>query len=203
MIFAAFCVVLLATFCGHSNKNDAIDSDSIAIMDMVETVAAANTTYINKDSIGAVYIGQPITELADSIPSLYTSKENGASPDAVTVTFSNPDGEQFVAYDFGEGKIDVLNVIGTDIKVNAPGGEFGLGDSFSKVLQLPGVAVEWSGYDDSGMWYWTWEGLWFAPSQDKLSPELSRLLYNSGTEPAASDFSEENTVGFIGTGLPF
>lgn len=193
----------MASSCGNSNKNETTDSDSIAIMDMVETVVAANTTYIDKDSIGAVYIGKPITELADSVPNLYTSKENGASPDAVTVTFSNPDGEQFVAYDFGEGKIDVLNVIGTDIKVKSPEGEFGLGDSFSKVLQLPGVTAEWLGYDDSGMWYWTWEGLWFAPSQDKLSPELSRLLYNSETEPAASDFSEENTVGFIGTGLPF
>lgn len=195
--------MLFAASCGVSDKTEAADSDSTAIPDMVEAVVASNATYIDKDSIGAVYIGMPMSELADSVAGLYTSKEYGATPDAATVTFSNPDGEQFVAYDFGEGKIDVLNVTGADIKVMAPEGEFGLGDPFTKVLQLPGVAAEWSGYDGSGMWYWTWEGLWFAPSQERLTPELSRLLYNPETEPAASDFPEGDTVGFIGTGLPF
>lgn len=203
LLLTVFCGGIMVSSCGNSNKNEASDSDSATIMDMVETVASDHTAYITKDSIGAIYIGKPMVELADSVHLLYSSKENGASPDAVTVTFSNEDGEQFIAYDFGEGNIDVLNVIGTDIKVNAPAGEFGLGDSFSRVLELPGVTAEWSGYDDSGMWYWTWEGLWFAPSQDRLSPKLSRLLYHSATEPEASDFSEENTVGFIGTGLPF
>lgn len=66
----------MASSCGNSNKNETTDSDSIAIMDMVETVVAANTTYIDKDSIGAVYIGKPITELADSVPNLYTSNHD-------------------------------------------------------------------------------------------------------------------------------
>ena len=201
---AALCSLYLHNSCGNSHKESISDSDSIAVMEMVETVAASNApAHISKDSIGKIYIGMPMHEIQDSVPALYTRKENGASPDAVTVTFSNDNGEQFVAYDFGEGKIDVLNVIGTDVAVMSPQGDIRLGDSFRKVLELPGVESEWSGYDDSGTWYWTWNGLWFAPAQDKLPSKLSQLLYHSDKEPTADDFSDEVSIGFIGTGLPF
>lgn len=79
----------------------------------------------------------------------------------------------------------------------------GIGDSFANVLSIPGVQAEWIGYDDGGMWYWTWDGLWFAPSQQGLGEILSRKLYDSKETPSAADFSDDVKVGFIGTGLPF
>ena len=112
-----------------------------------------------------------INAVPDSVPGLYVRKVNGASPDAVTIDFEDEDGERFIAYDFGEGKIDVINLIG--------------------------------GYDGGGMWYWRWEGLWFAPSQDNLPTVLSRRLYHSESAPTSADFTDDVTVGFIGTGLPF
>ena len=197
---------LVVTGCGGGNKNMTADSDSIysdMTAETVSTVATVASSYITKDSIGHIFIGMPFHEVPDSVAGLYNHKENGASEDAVTITFSNPDGEQFISYDFGEGNIDVLNVIGRDIKVKAPDGDFGLGDKFTKVLELPDVKTEWSGYDGGGSWYWVWEGLWFAPSQETLTDSISRRLYNYDTAPTPADFTDDVTVGFIGTGLPF
>lgn len=202
LMFMALSAVILSG-CG-GNKAEKADSDSIAEAEIMEAVAAVrNASYITNEGVGPVHIGLPMTEVADSVPGLYNHKENGASPDAVTITFSDADGEQFVAYDFGEGKVDVINVIGNALAVSAPNGDFGIGAPFSKVLELPGVQAEWTGYDDGGMWYWTWHGLWFAPSQENLPENLSKRLYLSEEEPVATDFNDNVTVGFIGTGLPF
>lgn len=198
----AVMAIVLAS-CGGKKSEAYEESDSVAIMEMVDIVAGERIPTLTKDSLGEVYVGRRMAELADSVPGLYSHKENGASPDAVTVTFSNADGAQFVAYDFGEGNVDVINLVGRDVAVSTPGGDVRLGDSFEKILSLPGVVAEWSGYDDSGSWYWTWEGIWFAPSAESLTPELSRVLYQSAEEPAADKFSDEVKIGFIGTGLPF
>jgi len=203
IIYTALFVLTLSS-CGRSQKNEISDSDTNTVAEIATTVDVERRhTYITKDGVGAVLIGTPVNSLPDSMPGLYTSKENGASPDAVTVDFSDENGQQFVAYDFGEGNIDVINLIGTDIYVDAPEGSFGLGAPFSKVLELPGVEAEWSSYDENGMWYWIWEGLWFAPAQENLPEELASKLYRSGQAPDSKDFTEKVTVGFIGTGLPF
>lgn len=202
---AIYGVILAAvlTSCGHSGSQKEAESDSIAVMDMVETVASEYRAYLTKDSIGSIWIGQELSEIPDSVPGLYNKKEPGATPDAVSVVFRQNGEEEFVAYDFGEGKIDVLNVIGSGVKIHTPHGEIGLGDSFAKVFELPGVKAEWSGYDESGMWYWTWEGIWFAPDQTNLPKELSQKLYHSGHAPTEKDFIDSIGIGFIGTGLPF
>lgn len=195
---------LLFVSCNGKTENHESDSDSLEVLTPeVEVVQEGIHHILTKDSIGSIWIGQSVNEIPDSVPGLYTEKENGASPDAVTIVFKGPEGERFIAYDFGEGKIDVLNLIDTSVKVKAPRGEFGIGDSFTKVLELPGVTEEWSEYDNSGTWYWRWEGLWFAPSQETISEHLSRRLYHSGQAPTRADFDEDVTIGFIGTGLPF
>ncbi|MDE6577121.1 MAG: hypothetical protein K2J82_02235 [Muribaculaceae bacterium] len=205
LIYFALGVMILCS-CGSKKTSDT-DSDSIIageeIVEVMETDSVSPVAYITRDSIGSIHIGMPMKEIPDSVPGLYNKKVNGASQDAVTVEFSNEKGESFVAFDFGENKIDVLNLIGNYVKVKAPRGDFSLGDKFSRVLELPGVKAEWAGYDDTGMWYWTWEGLWFAPSQENLSETLTRRLYHSDMPPTVADFNEEVTIGFIGTGLPF
>lgn len=200
----AFAALLAAGCGGNKPQGPIADSDSVALHDIEAVVeAVGNSCRITKDSVGQVAVGMSLAELPDRIAGLYSHKEQGASPDAVTVTFSNGDGEQFVAYDFGEGTVDVINVIGRDVHVGGPDCEFGLGAPFSRVLSLPGVEAEWAGYDNGGCWYWIWEGLWFAPSQEGLSVPLASKLYHSGQAPVASDFTGSETVGFIGTGLPF
>lgn len=196
-------VAIAVTSCG-GQKGQTVDSDSIHEPETVESEpVATEEILLTSEGVGIIAIGMPMSEIPDSVPGLYTSKENGASPDAVTVTFSNPDGQQFVAYDFGEGNVDVINVIGNDVKVQGVRETLDFSSPFSKVLELPGVEAEWTGYDDGGMWYWKWHGLWFAPTQENLSTDLSHRLYHSGQAPTFKDFTEDVKIGFIGTGLPF
>ena len=196
--------LLLLAGCGSSDNKSVGESDSVAESEIIEAVEAVRkANFITKDSVGGIMVGASVNTIPESIPGLYTSRQHGASQDAVTVSFSDDSGEQFVVYDFGEGKIDVINVVGPAIKVDALDGVFGIGDSFANVLSIPGVQAEWIGYDDGGMWYWTWDGLWFAPSQQGLGEILSRKLYDSKETPSAADFSDDVKVGFIGTGLPF
>ena len=204
LFYLAVMTVLLVG-CSKGNSTGNSDSDSILGEEeiMVEKDSIGPAVYITRDSIGAIKIGMPMNEIPDSVAGLYNKKTLGASQDAVTIEFSNKYGESFVAYDFGENKVDVLNLIGNYVKVKAPRGDFSLGDSFRKVLELPGVKAEWAGYDDTGMWYWNWEGLWFAPSQENLPEILARRLYHSDMHPTQADFTDEVTIGFIGTGLPF
>lgn len=200
-----FLSLMILCACSGTGKQGA-DTDSVASASeftAVDTVSREATHYISKDSVGSIWIGMSVNEVHDSVPGLYIKKENGTTPDAVTMVFSTEKGESFIAYDFGESKVDVINLISDEIKVKAPRGDFSIGDSFENVLNLPGVTAEWAGYDDSGMWYWTWEGLWFAPSQENLPEALSHRLYQSNSAPTPADFTPEVTVGFIGTGLPF
>lgn len=205
MIFAGVGIAgMLLCGCSKGSGSETSDSDSVNVEETLTEEGPEGTVYyITRDSIGPVRIGMNIEAVPDSVDGLYNKKVTGASPDAVTIEFSNANGESFVAYDFGEHKVDVVNLIGNYIKVKAPRGEFSLGDEFSRVLELPGVKAEWAGYDDTGMWYWTWEGLWFAPSQENLSETLTRRLYHSDMAPTHNDFSDDVTIGFIGTGLPF
>ncbi len=196
---------LALTGCGKGQKVNETGTDSIVMENPAdEKVAEIPVAYLTKDSIGGISIGMPMNEVPYTLEGLYTRKENGASPDAVTIEFFEDNSPRFVVYDFGEGKIDVINLIGSDVKVKTLKGDLGIGDRMAEVLDLPGVTAEWSGYDGGGMWYWTWEGLWFAPAQENLSAPLSQRLYHSGQAPTMKDFQEENvTIGFIGTGLPF
>lgn len=195
--------IALLAGCRQNGESGSSDSDSIAIAEMVEEVVSSYRAQLTKDSIGAVAIGADMHSLPHVVAGLYDQREPGASQDALTMMFRQNGEDEFLAYDFGEGKIDVINAVGRGVKVVVPGGEIGLGDRFSLVLGLPGVQPEWTGYDDGGMWYWVWEGIWFAPGQDSLPEDLSKLLYNSNQAPEAKDFPDNITVGFLGTGLPF
>lgn len=199
----AFMAVVLASCSGKKDKSaEEMDSTPEA-MEEVEDIRETTNYLLTQEGVGSIWIGQSINDLPDSIPGLYGSKEMGASPDAVTIEFKGPQGGRFIAYDFGEGKIDVINLLDSSVKVGTPDGEFGIGDSFSNVLQLPGVEEEWSGYDNVGTWYWKWNGLWFAPAQESISETLGKRLYQSEKAPTPSDFDDSVKVGFIGTGLPF
>ena len=202
-LFYAFGAFLLVSCSGSQGKGSA-DSDSIEeTASLVDSIPAEPRPVLTKDSIGGIFIGESVNDVPDAIEGLYTAKENGASPDAVTIVFKGAEGERFIAYDFGEGKIDVINLIDTVAQVKAPRGMFGIGDKFSNVLQLPGVETEWKGYDNSCTLYLKWEGLWFAHTKDTISENLSRRLYQPIQAPTPADFDDSVTVGFIGTGLPF
>ncbi len=133
----------------------------------------------------------------------YASTTLDSTPDAQTISFNDPQGDPiFTAYDFMEGKVDVIALNGTRYGVATPEGELRIGDEFSKVLALPGVRSEWQGLDDNGVWWWTWKGLWFGPDEAGMSESLSEKMCDPKRPPMASDFSGVKT-GYVGTGTPY
>lgn len=217
-----FMALALLAGCGRGNQSDGSSVDSVGtdtastLNPADHTVAEAARIYLSAhalghmdtegriDSVNGIMVGIPIEGVPDSIAGIYTSKKSGSGRDASYIEFYEEDAPRFVVYDFGEGNVDVINLVGSDVRIRTLKGDLAIGDRMGAVLDLPGVTAEWSGEEGRGSWYWCWEGLWFAPDQRKLSTELSHRLYHSGQAPTMKDFDDEDVrIGFIGTGLPF
>lgn len=204
ILLLAFVVLSLVSCGGKKSDYRDVDSDTVAVNPADLEEAEATPAYLTKDSIGCIAIGMELAEIPDSVGGLYSSRNVGESRDAMSIEFFDNGAPRFVIYDFGEGKVDVINLTDNSIKVATVNGDLGIGDPMEKVLELPGVEAEWCGYDDGGMWYWVADGIWYAPDQSSLTPELSHRLYHSGQAPTVRDFEKGGiTIGFIGTGLPF
>lgn len=103
-LFYAFGAFLLVSCSGSQGKGSA-DSDSIEeTASLVDSIPAEPRPVLTKDSIGGIFIGESVNDVPDAIEGLYTAKENGASPDAVTIVFKGAEGERFIAYDSAKGR---------------------------------------------------------------------------------------------------
>ena len=84
-----------------------------------------------------------------------------------------------------------------------PEREIRTGDEFSKVLALNGVESEFQGFDDMGIWYWKWNGLYFGVDETNIPESLGTALSDGKRPPRAADFTPDVKIGYIATGLPF
>lgn len=200
LIYVAAALAMAA--CGKKDNSGQQATDSVGVNDSTASVVTKKY-YLTADSLGPVKIGMEWKDTPPMVEGLYDNRKEVKSPEAVEFMFENEGRESFAAYDFGEGKVDVICLFDSVVGIQAPRGDIHLGSPFKQVLELPGVTAEWNSIDEDGMWYWVYEGLWIGINQDNLSPALSTRLYNSTQAPTASDFSGNETVGFIGTGLPY
>lgn len=195
--------LLAMAACGGNGGGNSADSDSAAVDSIADSIAAIPRFYLTADSLGPVHVGMKTDSLPEQVEYLYSDMRISTSPDATVNVFDDEGSTRFVTYDFGESRIDVISLSDSVVAVKAPRGDIRMGEEFAKVFELPGVKAEWSGYDSEGMWYWVWEGLWFAPVQEGLDPVLSSRLYNSHQAPTQADFSGNETIGYIATGLSY
>lgn len=182
-----------------------MDSDTI-VADVEATDSLPGEYYLTPEGVGPVAVGELISNLPSYMPGLYTAIEHGDTDQAQEYIFHNNGAAVMTALDFMEGKIDVLYLSTPGIKVQTPAGDIQIGDSFSKVLSLPGLEKEFETIDEegsAGMWYWKWDGLWFTVDQSRLTPVLVDKLYSDEKEPLSVDFDDKVKIGYIGTGLPF
>lgn len=202
-------LILLLSSCGGSKSSGNAAADSVSADTVMAEVPVAdsleNMFYLTKDGIGAIHIGDEIKDMPEEIPGLYTEIVHGETDQAQEYVFRSADEVSFTALDYLEGKIDLIFLDSPLVKVKSPSGSFGMGDSFDNVLALPGVTPEWYSRDDNGhgIWYWTWEGLWFTVNQERLTPSLQDKLYTSEEAPVSEDFDSDIRIGYIGTGAPF
>ena len=202
---SALLLLMLSACSGSSGKSaetavDTAMADTLA----VEEQKPARTHYVlTSEGIGPVAPGMKTQTWPELAEGLYDSVEAGLGGDADQYEFYLEGQPMVTVMDYGQGEADLVVVSDPSLKAKVGEEELGLGDSFSKLLQQPGIRAEWKQLDEDGMWYWTYGGLWFAPSQEHLSPELSSKLYDSKKAPVSSDFPPEVGIGYIGTGLPF
>ena len=206
-VVLAFATAVIS--CGGGSSDRVADSVGSAVEKADEAVDVPSDVLMCADSVylssgGAIPIGLDVTDIPESIDGLYDNVERDTQESIGEYHFMHGEEYIFTALDFGDGRIDLL--MANTFSIIAPfAGEspVGLSVPFSRILGLPGVQTEWCELDDTGMWYWTWRGLWFAPDQSHLTPSLSTSLYNEEKRPSVNDFDDSVTVGYFGTGCPF
>lgn len=181
---------------GYSAKSDSARTES-----MESPVAGPVEFFLTSDSIGPVRVGEKISDLPQAVANLYDVVLTTETPDAMAYTFLLADVPQFTIYDFMEGKVDVIALEGNARAINTPDGEMRTGDEFSKVLALKGVESEFQNFDDSGIWYWKWNGLYFGVDETGISESLGAALSEGKRPPRASEFTPDVKIGYIATGL--
>ena len=203
LYIAGICLLFLAS-CGSNKKSAGADSsDSAQTAQMESPVAGPTEFFLTHDSIGLVHVGEQIAQLPEAVANLYDVVLPTETPDAMAYTYLLADVPQFTIYDFMEGKVDVIALEGNARAVSTPDGQIRVGDEFSKVLALKGVESEWESLDDTGIWYWKWNGLYFGVDESGISEKLGEALCNGQKPPRAADFTPDVKIGYIATGLPF
>ncbi|MCM1368886.1 MAG: hypothetical protein NC204_00765 [Candidatus Amulumruptor caecigallinarius] len=199
---AALC--LLAACSGNKQTLPADSSaDSVSNEAGADLVMPAQPFYLTADSIGPVRVGAKIVSLPKQVPDLYDTVLPVETPDAMAYTFLLGDEPQFTIFDFMNGNVDVIALEGNARSVSTPEGDIHVGDEFAKVLRLPGVESDWQNFDESGIWYWKWNGLFFGVDETAISTELSAALAEGRRPPRAFLFTPDVKIGYIATGLPF
>lgn len=201
---AGLCLLMLAS-CGGNKKRVVEEgtTDSSRTVEMESAAAGEVELFLTCDSIGPVRVGENIAVLPETVENLYDVVLTTETPDAMAYTYLLADVPQFTIYDFMDGKVDVIALEGNARAVSTPDGPLRVGDEFSKVLALKGVESEWESLDDTGIWYWKWNGLFFGVDESGISEKLGEVLCNGQKPPRAADFTPDVKIGYIATGLPF
>lgn len=202
---AALAAGLLLSSCGGGGGTSASGrgSDSAQTAELESTVAGPTEFFLTRDSIGPVHVGADVASLPQAVANLYDVRLATETPDAMAYTYLLANVPQITVYDFMNGKVDVIALEGNARAVETPEGPLRVGDPFSKVLALPGVKSEFQGFDDMGIWFWEWHGLYFGVGETGLPQKMGEALGNGQRPPKASDFTPEVKIGYIATGLPF
>lgn len=203
-IYVTVASVMIFASCGGNKKDtNAYESDSASTSEMLSDIAGPVDYFLTQDSIGPIRVGETISSLPAAVPNLYDVMLTTDTPDAMAYTFLLADIPQFTIYDFMEGKVDVIALEGNARAIQIPDGELRVGDEFTKVLSLPGIQSEWEGFDDGGVWYWKWNGLYIGVDETNIPEKLGEALCDGKRPPRAAAFTSDIKVGYIGTGLPF
>lgn len=204
LMTAAALMMALAACSGNKKAESASKTSDSALTEQMESPVAGDTAfYLTREGIGPVHTGESVSALPAAVPNLYDHMLTTDTPDAMAYTFLLADVPQFTIYDFMAGKVDVIALEGNARGVQTPRGEIRVGDEFSKVLALDGSESEWESYDDGGIWYWRWNGLYFGVDETNISDKLADALCNENTPPSAALFTPAVKIGYIATGLPF
>lgn len=203
----------LLCMCGHKDGSTATDanSDTTVIKPESDDRAAGKTgtplPILTADSLGAVRVGMAIDSLPPVCEAFYDSIGRITECEYEEYVFSRQGKPMFAVMDFGDGKVDLITLLSSEIGVVAGTTELHIGDDFHRLLAQRATQAEWAGYDAVGRWTWTNGGVWYMPDENMgnsaAAQHLLKHLYDSMAAPDPEEFPVHVTIGYIGTGLPF
>lgn len=211
LLAMAACSVLLC-MCGHKGGTSTdTDNDTMTIKPETDDTASGKTVsrlpILTSDSLGAVRVGMPIDSLPPVCEAFYDSIGRITECEYEEYVFSRQGRPMFAVIDFGDGKVDLITLLSSEIGVVAGTTELHIGDNFSRLLTQRATQAEWAGYDAVGRWTWTNGGVWYMPDENMgnsaAAQHLLKHLYDSMAAPDPEEFPENVVIGYIGTGLPF
>lgn len=185
----------------ENNTTPESDASETGIAESVDLIAP--TAFLNAEGIGQIGLGMTCDSLPEKVPGLYDLIIPAENDETVIYRFMLDGHEMFYGYDFNDGKIDMLSLAPMGVQASTANGPIGVGDPFLSLLNIPGMKAEWIASDDAEVWFWTAGGLWFGVEPDSASITLAEKLSSPERPPMASDFSENDLIGYIGTGIPF
>jgi len=196
-------IPLLAACSGNKKASTDTDTDSAFIQQAEEAVDSIQIPSLTAQGLGDIRVGMSVDSIPQGIVNLYDNVSTEETPDATALVFSMGDEQMFTVFDMGGGKVDVIQLISPKIGVKTPDGALHIGDPMTDLIKLSGVTTEFQSMDDTGMWYWRYQGLFFTPTLSNQDQSLVDALSNRRTPPSASLITPSVTIESIATGLPF
>lgn len=196
-------ITLLLAGCSGNKQKASGDSDSAFIEEAELAADSVTIPDLTAKGLGPLTVGMSLDSIPEGVAGLYDIIDSDGTPDALVYTFMLGDQQMFEAFTFDGKTLDMISIDSPEIPVSVSGGTLHLGDPMVNLLKLRGVTTEYVTADDSGQWYWRYEGLWFYPDPAKCSEKLIEALGNNHNPPSASLVPDDLPIGFIATGLPF
>lgn len=201
IFYAAFALLLAA--CSSNNKQTTGDTDSAFIQEAEAAADSVSLPVLTEQGLGDIRIGMSLDSLPQGVVNLYDRIVEDSTPDARVLNCIMGEETMFTIYNFGENKVDMISLTTPAIGVQGDNGLIHCGDTMESLLQQKGVTTEWVSMDDSGMWYWRYNGLWITPDPAGCPQPLIEAMGNRRTPPSASLIPADLKIAAIATGLPF
>lgn len=196
---------LLGACSGHKAYRGS-DSDSALVAEArndIDSIDSEPMPVLTPEGLGQIRVGMPIDSLPEGVENLFDQVEMDETPDATVLAFSLQGDPMFSIYNFGDGTVDVISLNSTLLGFNTDNGVIHLGDPLVSLLNVRGVSTDFASMDDSGMWYWKYNGLWISPDPAQCRPALINALSDRNNPPASALVDSTVSIGYIATGLPF
>ena len=152
---------VLLCMCGHKDGGEATNTSSDTTVvkptadDTVSDGTDSQLPILTSDSLGAVRIGMAIDSLPPVCEAFYDSIGRVQECEYEEYIFSRRGKPMFAVIDFGDGKVDLITLLSSEIGVVAGTTELHIGDNFHRLLAQRATQAEWAGYDAVGRGTWT------------------------------------------------
>lgn len=194
---------LIASCTGQKKESKDTDTTPEFVKEAELAIDTITLPSLTPEGLGPVRVGMVLDSVPQGVVGLYDRIERDATPDAEVYNFMMGEETMFSVLDFGSSHVDVICLSSPRIAARGAGGELHLGDPMSTLVSKPGISTEYVSLDDSGLWYWRLDGLWYNVNEAECTPQTAQMLESRQTPPKSAQLPADIRIGYIGTGSPY